>query len=77
MKKLLLLTLLSLTIAAIDVTTKRVAWKTCLKELLWFIKGDTSNTRLQEQNVRIWNGNASRDFLDSLPDHCQTDTHRG
>jgi thymidylate synthase len=46
-------------------TTKQVAWKTCLKELLWFIRGDTSNKRLQEQNVKIWNGNGSRDFLDS------------
>lgn len=46
-------------------TTKKVAWKTCLRELLWFIKGSTSNTELQEQNVRIWNGNASREFLDS------------
>ena len=24
-------------------TTKKVAWKTCLKELLWFIKGHTDN----------------------------------
>ena len=46
-------------------TTKKVAWKTCLKELLWFIKGSTSNTLLKEQNVRIWNDNASREFLDS------------
>jgi thymidylate synthase len=46
-------------------TTKRVAWKTCLKELLWFIRGDTNNENLQAQGVTIWNGNASRDFLDS------------
>ncbi len=46
-------------------TTKKVAWKTCLKELLWFIKGSTSNKELQEQNVKIWNGNATREFLDS------------
>ena len=46
-------------------TTKKVAWKTCLKELLWFIKGDTDNRLLQQQNVKIWNDNASRDFLDS------------
>ena len=46
-------------------TSKKLAWKTCLKELLWFIKGDTSNERLQQQNVKIWNGNASREFLDS------------
>jgi thymidylate synthase len=46
-------------------TTKKVAWKTCLRELFWFIKGSTSNKLLQEDNVKIWNGNASREFLDS------------
>jgi len=46
-------------------TTKKVAWKTCLKELLWFMRGSTSNRELQEQGVKIWNDNASREFLDS------------
>ncbi len=46
-------------------TTKKLAWKTCLRELLWFIKGDTSNKRLRSQNVNIWNQNGTRDFLDS------------
>ena len=46
-------------------TTKKVAWKTCLKELLWFISGKTDNKILKDQNVRIWNDNGSRDFLDS------------
>ena len=46
-------------------TTKKVAWKTCLKELLWFIKGSTNNDELINQNVKIWEGNGSRDFLDS------------
>jgi thymidylate synthase len=46
-------------------TTKRVAWKTCLKELLWFIKGETDNNILEQQQVKIWNDNGSRDFLDS------------
>lgn len=45
-------------------TTKRVAWKTCLKELLWFIRGDTNNENLKKEGVAIWNDNASRDFLD-------------
>ena len=45
-------------------TTKRVAWKTCLKELLWFIRGDTNNENLKKEGVTIWNDNASRDFLD-------------
>ena len=46
-------------------TTKKLAWRTCLKELLWFIRGDTSNTTLVKQNVHIWSDNATRDFLDS------------
>jgi thymidylate synthase len=46
-------------------TTKRVAWKTCAKELFWFLKGSTDNTLLVDNNVRIWNENASRQFLDS------------
>ena len=46
-------------------TTKKVAWKTCLKELLWMIKGQTDNRVLTQQNCHIWSGNASRSFLDS------------
>jgi len=46
-------------------TTKKTAWKTCVKELLWFIRGKTNNTILSQQNVHIWDGNASREFLDS------------
>ena len=45
-------------------TSKKLAWKTCLKELLWFIQGKTDNTILQSQNVHIWDKNATRDFLD-------------
>jgi thymidylate synthase len=46
-------------------TTKKTAWKTCLKELLWFIRGDTDNKILKEQGVHIWDANGSREFLDS------------
>lgn len=46
-------------------TTKRTAWKTCLKELLWFIRGETDNRLLKEQGVHIWDANTTRDFLDS------------
>ena len=28
-------------------TTKRVAWKTCFRELLWFVRGQTDNAILQ------------------------------
>ena len=46
-------------------TTKKTAWKTCLKELLWFISGKTDNRILKEQGVHIWDANGSREFLDS------------
>jgi len=46
-------------------TTKKVAWKTCAKELFWFIKGHTDNSILQKQNVKIWNDNASKEFLEA------------
>ena len=46
-------------------TTKKTAWKICLKELLWFIRGETDNKLLQDQGVHIWDGNSTREFLDS------------
>ena len=46
-------------------TTKKTAWKTCFKELLWFIRGDTDNNKLNDVNVHIWDGNSSKDFLSS------------
>ena len=46
-------------------TTKQVAFKTCFEELFWFIRGSTSNAELRAKNVTIWDGNSSREFLDS------------
>jgi len=43
-------------------TTKKLAWKSALKELLWFINGETDNEILQRQNVNIWD-DASKEFL--------------
>jgi thymidylate synthase len=45
-------------------TTKRVAWKTCFKELMWFIRGSTDNAELQNEGVHIWDDNSTREFLD-------------
>ena len=45
-------------------TTKQLAWRTCFRELMWFISGNTDNRKLQAQNVHIWDANASREFLD-------------
>ena len=35
-------------------TTKRVYWKTAVKEMLWFLTGDTNIRSLLQENVRIW-----------------------
>ncbi|CAN8098189.1 unnamed protein product [Discula destructiva] len=47
-------------------TTKRVFHKAVLAELLWFVSGATSSLSLSEQGVKIWDGNGSREFLDSV-----------
>ncbi|KAL8464527.1 hypothetical protein ACS0TY_034159 [Phlomoides rotata] len=47
-------------------TTKRVFWRGVVEELLWFISGSTNATILQEKGIHIWDGNASREFLDSI-----------
>tara|TARA_A100001015_G_C15008782_1_gene722012 strand:+ start:501 stop:1940 length:1440 start_codon:yes stop_codon:yes gene_type:complete len=46
-------------------TTKKMGYKTILRELLWFIKGSTDNQELVDKNVNIWKGNASKEFLES------------
>jgi thymidylate synthase len=35
-------------------TTKRVYWKTAVKEMLWFLTGGTNIRELLQANVRIW-----------------------
>ncbi len=36
------------------------------EELFWFIRGSTNAKELQDKNVRIWDGNSSREYLDSI-----------
>jgi len=47
------------------ITTKKLAWKTCFKELMWFVRGSTDNKELSDEGVHIWDANSSREFLDS------------
>ena len=47
-------------------TTKRVFWRGVAEELLWFVAGSTNANTLQEKGVHIWDGNGSREFLDSI-----------
>jgi thymidylate synthase len=47
-------------------TTKRVFWRGVVEELLWIISGKTDAKILDAKNVKIWNDNGTRDFLDKL-----------
>ncbi|KAK1352243.1 Bifunctional dihydrofolate reductase-thymidylate synthase [Heracleum sosnowskyi] len=47
-------------------TTKKVFWRGVVEELLWFISGSTDAKVLKEKGVNIWEGNGSRDYLDSI-----------
>lgn len=47
-------------------TTKKVFLKGILHELLWFINGSTDASLLSDKGVKIWDGNGSREYLDSL-----------
>jgi thymidylate synthase len=35
------------------------------EELMWMLRGSTDVTELQEKNIHIWDGNSTREFLDS------------
>lgn len=47
-------------------TTKRVFLRAVVGELLWFIAGSTSSKPLSDAGIKIWDGNGSREYLDSV-----------
>nr|ODN93711.1 thymidylate synthase [Cryptococcus depauperatus CBS 7855] len=47
-------------------TTKRVFLRGVVAELLWFISGCTDAKVLQDQDIHIWDGNGSKEFLDKV-----------
>ena len=44
-------------------TTKKMAWKTMVTELLWFLRGDTNIKYLVDNDCHIWDGDAYKNYV--------------
>ena len=47
-------------------TTKKMAWKTMVTELLWFLRGDTNIKYLVENGCHIWDGDAYKNYQKNM-----------
>ena len=47
-------------------TTKKMAWKTMVTELIWFLRGDTNIKYLVDNNCHIWDGDAYKNYLTTV-----------
>jgi thymidylate synthase len=48
------------------ITTKKMFFRGIVEELLWFLRGSTNANELKKKNVHIWDGNSTREYLDSI-----------
>ena len=58
-------------------TSKKMAWKTIVTELLWFLRGDTNIKYLVDNNCHIWDGDAYKNYCNAYPDVEKTFQYEG
>jgi thymidylate synthase len=50
-------------------TTKKMAWKTMVTELLWFLRGDTNIKFLVENGCHIWDGDVFKNYINKTNEY--------
>jgi thymidylate synthase len=50
-------------------TTKKMAWKTMVTELLWFLRGDTNIKFLVDNGCHIWDGDAYKNYISNTNEY--------
>ena len=53
-------------------TTKKMAWKSIVTELLWFLRGDTNIKFLLDYDCHIWDGDAYKNYVSKIEKYTST-----
>ena len=53
-------------------TTKKMAWKSIVTELIWFLKGDTNIKFLVDNDCHIWDADAYKNYVSKIEEYTST-----